>query len=36
MEIKTEIQMDASLAGVECAVSMYVKHKFVSVKGFGE
>jgi len=35
MERKTEIQIETSLAGVDHAVSMYVRLKFVSVKGFG-
>lgn len=34
MERKTEIQMEASLTGVDHAVSIYVRRKFVSVKGF--
>jgi hypothetical protein len=32
---KTEIEIEASLAGVDRAVSMYVKRKFAYVKGFG-
>jgi len=35
MERKTEVQMENSLAGVDNAVSMCVRRKFVSVKGFG-
>jgi 1-aminocyclopropane-1-carboxylate deaminase/D-cysteine desulfhydrase-like pyridoxal-dependent ACC family enzyme len=35
MERNTEIQMEAGLGGVDHAVSMYIKRKFVSVRGFG-